>query len=112
MEHAKGYVTVGLPSGEVDLELGWNEVADLDRVLKSQGNKPFIPSLLDMQEGALDVDVLRLAFYHALRNSKLKSAKEAGKLLVGADLATVVSALADAAKASGLLSDDEDSGEA
>ena len=113
MENAKGYVTLELPTGEVDIELGWNEVADLDRALKAHGDKPFMPTLFDLQETkAPDIDILRLAVYHGLRGrSKVKSAREAGELLKGADLAKVIEALIEALTASGLISSD-DSGEA
>lgn len=96
----KGFVTVELPGGDVRLRLGISEVADADEYL----GRALIAA---MSADPLNFNNLRVAFYFGMRelNRNVRSVKDAGRILEGANLETISEAIFSALRESGIVPD-------
>lgn len=103
MINAKGYTTLDLPSGTFDLELGFSEVADIDRHLKSEGQKPFLEVF---SQGVIDFDLIRTVYFYGSRG-RCKTMKDVGTFVRGASVGQLVSGINEALHASGVFNEED-----
>lgn len=99
----KGYVILDLPSGPIKIRLSLSEVADADEHL----GKALVAALIS---DPMNFHHVRVAVYFGSRelNKGIRSIREAGKMLVGVDLETIVEALMTALHEGGVLKESED----
>lgn len=94
----QGYVVLRLKSGDVNINLDFNAVADADAHLGKACVQAFV-------EDPMNLNTLRVLFFYGIREDKpeIKDVRDAGRLLKGATLETISNAIITAMEVSGMI---------
>ena len=100
----KGHAKIELADGTMRLRLGFSELADADEYL----GRSLVSSITS---DPLNFHTIRVAFYFAARmankNLRIRSVKEAGRMLEGTDLETISTAIMEALRAGGTIPEED-----